>query len=363
MAIDPVSGTQASSATAASSRPAGGGADFAAVLVRHLERPRAEIASVRAEIASLRNGGMFAPPDSAIPYIEEPGSASPNVAELAARYATGDAADPYGWRQLARETAEAVIGPGYGWLFERQIDQESGFAPDVVFGSRTSTAGAEGIAQLMPQYYAGVDRSDPEAGLLAGAQTMRHYLTAWDGDVRKALASYNAGLGRVRSAVASHGEAWEDALPAETRQYLHAILGSNAPRYDPPAASEAAVFGGRGPGGVLSVPVDGATGTRGGADWLEYLAAAGSAVRAPSDGVVLSIDEVSGYSAIRLDHGNGWQSTLFGLGGVTAGVGDVVSRGQQLGALVGGGAEPARLRLGISYEGRALDPSRYLLPI
>ena len=46
-----------------------------------------------------------------------------------------------------------MIGPGYGALFARQMEQESGFASDVVYGKRVSTASAEGIAQLMPQYY------------------------------------------------------------------------------------------------------------------------------------------------------------------------------------------------------------------
>jgi hypothetical protein len=46
-----------------------------------------------------------------------------DMAALADRYATGGAAGPYGWRERARETAEAVIGLGYGWLFEWQIGQ------------------------------------------------------------------------------------------------------------------------------------------------------------------------------------------------------------------------------------------------
>ena len=104
------------------------------------------------------------------------------------------------------------MGPGFGDVFEAQIQQESGFDPEVAFGYRRSSAGAEGIAQLMPQYYAGVNRRDPEASLNAAAQSMRHYLAANGGDVRKALASYNAGLGTVQSLVAAHGAQWERGL-------------------------------------------------------------------------------------------------------------------------------------------------------
>jgi soluble lytic murein transglycosylase-like protein len=235
---------------------------FAAVLTRALDRPRSEISCVRAEIALFRGGGaLFSPPPRSIPLsatlpsVEASSIQLPIDADaLSSRYATGDVADPYGWPAMARQAAEEVIGPGCGSLFERQISQESGFAPDVVFGARRSSAGAEGIAQLMPQYYPTVDRADPAAGLMAGVETMRHYLTAWDGDVRKAMASYNAGLGRVRQLVEAHGDQWEQALPEETRQYLNAIVRNDALQYDPACPSEVAVFGGRGPGGVLSAP-------------------------------------------------------------------------------------------------------------
>ena len=84
---------------------------------------------------------------------------------------------------------------------------------------------------------------------------MRHYLTAWDGDVRQALASYNAGLGRVRSLVEAQGDNGESALRAETRMYRAEILGIDTPHFEPTGTDTAAVFGGRGSGGVLSAPV------------------------------------------------------------------------------------------------------------
>lgn len=367
MAIDAIGGaseSQPSEAAAARPQAPATTEQFAAVLTRHLDRPRSEIANVRAEIASFRGGGaLFAPNVAPVPVTTATATTPVNrdVATLSARYATGDLDDPYGWRQMARSTAEQVIGPGYGPLFERQIGQESGFAPDVVFGTRVSSAGAEGIAQLMPQYYPSVDRFDPEAGLLAGAQTMRHYLTAWDGDVRKALASYNAGLGRVRSDVEAHGDQWESALPAETRRYLNEILGTDRPNYDPAAVSEVAVFGGRGPGGVLSTPVT-ANSTQSGATWLNYFADGGGEVRAPSAAQIVSVDQIGGFHSVLLDHGNGWRSSLFGLSDVLPTVGATVARGELLGQLPGVPSDTAQLRLGISYEGRALDPRRYVLP-
>ncbi|MSQ31548.1 MAG: hypothetical protein EXR64_05985 [Dehalococcoidia bacterium] len=231
MAIDPVGAVQATTAVPAlpsTPPPSATTPSFAATLQAQLSRPRAEVAQIRAEVASLRDGGALrrstAPPTA-------DGSIAPHrLAALLAQQATGDSADAFGWRAMSRQLGDQVIAPGYGALFERQIQQESGFAPDVVYGLRRSTAGAEGIAQLMPQFYPGVARSDPRQGLLAGARTMQGHLATWDGDVRRALASYNAGLGRVQALVAAHGEGWEAKLPLETKQYLSAILGGARPR-------------------------------------------------------------------------------------------------------------------------------------
>ncbi|MEX2374273.1 MAG: lytic transglycosylase domain-containing protein [Dehalococcoidia bacterium] len=218
-------------------RPSPGSASFGDALGRLLAEPRAEISAIRSEVGAIRAGApIFQQPrviSSAVEMTSAGGlTGVPGWLEAQlATQATGDIADPYGWRGTSRQIGERVIGPGYGALFERQMQQESGFLPEVVYGLRVSTAGAEGIAQLMPQYYPHVDRTDPVAGLQAGAESMRQYLGMWDGDVRKALASYNAGPGRIQSLVASLGANWETGLPHETRTYLAAIVGHAAPRF------------------------------------------------------------------------------------------------------------------------------------
>lgn len=233
-AISPIGGSRPVSRVQPSTPAPSGGANFAGALQRQLDQPRAEIAQVRAEVSSLRNGGALRRlPGAAFPGVTDfaarPPSTPGEIAALLARQATGDASDPYGWREMSRQIGDRVVGPGFGAMFERQIQQESGFAPDVVTGQRRSSAGAEGIAQLMPQYYPHVNRTDPGQSLHAGAKSMQEYLRAWDGDVRKALASYNAGPGRVQSAVNAQGAAWETALPQETRDYLRAIVGTTRP--------------------------------------------------------------------------------------------------------------------------------------
>jgi soluble lytic murein transglycosylase-like protein len=259
-AISPIGGSRPVSRVEAGTPAPTGGANFASALQRQLDQPRAEIAQIRAEVSSLRNGGALRRmPGAALPGVTDfaarPPSTPAQIAALLARQATGDVSDPYGWREMSRQIGDSVIGPGFGAMFERQIQQESGFAPDVVIGQRRSSAGAEGIAQLMPQFYPHVDRTDPAQSLHAGAKSMQQYLQTWDGDVRKALASYNAGPGRVQAAVSAKGAAWETAVPQETRDYLRAIVGTTRPVFSPVAGfggGSSAGVGGLGLGGLLA---------------------------------------------------------------------------------------------------------------
>jgi hypothetical protein len=120
------------------------------------------------------------------------------------------------YRQAARDAARQYGVPED--LFLRVIQQESGFRPDV-----TSSAGAYGLAQLMPGTAAelGVDPRDPLQNLAGGARYLRQQLDAF-GDPALALAAYNAGPGRVRQ----YG-----GIPPfeETQNYVQRILGGAAP--------------------------------------------------------------------------------------------------------------------------------------
>lgn len=142
------------------------------------------------------------------------------------------------WEQVARNAAiSAGIDPE---IFARQIRAESGFNPNA-----GSPAGAVGIAQIMPATARGwgVDPTDPNASLTAAAKAMRKYLKSYDGDWRKALAAYNAGVG----AVAKYG-----GVPPykETQNYIARILNGKNPTgtvrpatTNPSPASTSAVVG------------------------------------------------------------------------------------------------------------------------
>ena len=76
-----------------------------------------------------------------------------------------------------------------------------------------------GLTQLMPgtARQLGVNQADPLANLVGGARYLRQLLDQFGGNVEKALAAYNAGPGRVRSA---------GGIPAiaETQNYVASIV-------------------------------------------------------------------------------------------------------------------------------------------
>ncbi len=80
-------------------------------------------------------------------------------------------------------------------LIRAMITQESGGRPCAV-----STAGAQGLMQLMPDVQQELSVNDPfdaRQSVEAGAKLMRSLLERYAGDVPKALAAYNAGPGAV----------------------------------------------------------------------------------------------------------------------------------------------------------------------
>jgi soluble lytic murein transglycosylase-like protein len=131
------------------------------------------------------------------------------------------------YHALARQDAQAAdVDPD---IFERQIQEESGFNPKAL-----SPAGAEGIAQFMPQVAAslGVNPWDPVSALAGAARLMASYLRKYDGDYAKALAAYNAGSARVASTIDSCGANWRACLPIETQRYIVIILQAVSQRQE-----------------------------------------------------------------------------------------------------------------------------------
>ena len=100
-------------------------------------------------------------------------------------------------------------------VFLSVINRESAFRPDAVSG-----AGAIGFGQLMPgtARELGVDPTDPAQNLEGSARYLRQMLDRHKGDMPLALASYNAGPGRVQRA--------GNTIPnnPETQAYVPGVL-------------------------------------------------------------------------------------------------------------------------------------------
>jgi soluble lytic murein transglycosylase-like protein len=86
-------------------------------------------------------------------------------------------------------------------------------------GVLTSSAGAQGIFQLMPSTAAGlgVDPTDPVQNIQGGIEYLSQMLSQFGGNVQLALAAYNAGPGAVTAA---------GGVPpyTETQNYVSSIM-------------------------------------------------------------------------------------------------------------------------------------------
>ena len=111
------------------------------------------------------------------------------------------------------------------------MHQESSFKPRAM-----SNKGARGLMQLMPgtaNRFGVSNIWDPRQNIEGGARYMRFLLDTFSGDVRLALAGYNAGEGAVMK--------YGNQVPpyAETREYVRRIGNRYGLIRDPEAVAEA----------------------------------------------------------------------------------------------------------------------------
>ena len=125
--------------------------------------------------------------------------------------AAQEIANPELARMIHAAAAKYAIDPK---LVSAVAEVESGGDQNAV-----SPAGAVGVMQLMPETAAGlgVNPYDMKSNVEGGAKYLREMLDTFDGDVKKAVAAYNAGANAVK--------AYGGVPPyAETQNYVTSVL-------------------------------------------------------------------------------------------------------------------------------------------
>jgi soluble lytic murein transglycosylase len=146
-----------------------------------------------------------------------------------------ECAYPRPWpAEVEAAAAEFRLPP---FLLYALLRTESAFDP-----AAASSAGAIGLAQLMPETAAGVasrlkagapDLLDPATSIRLGAAYLRQLIDYFDGDGMKALLAYNGGMGRVRRWMKENPALETDLLLetvplGETRDYGRKVLAAQA---------------------------------------------------------------------------------------------------------------------------------------
>jgi len=158
------------------------------------------------------------------PARAEPPGGSAGAANGEAAKAATTAAEPKGPRpsvdEICRTLAQAASDNELPEEFlTRLIWQESRFDPAAI-----SPAGAQGIAQFMPQTAAlrGLANAfEPLQALRESASYLRELRTTFRGNLGLAAAAYNAGPGPVEAWLADRRR----SLPFETQAYVRIVTG------------------------------------------------------------------------------------------------------------------------------------------
>lgn len=134
----------------------------------------------------------------------------------------------------AKSTLPAT-SPIHGWV--TQASNQYGVQDSLIYAimkaessfntKAKSPVGAYGLMQLMPHF--GTGRLDPKQNVALGTKYIGQLLKMFPKDARLAIASYNAGQGRVGNLLKKYGnsyEAIEKHLPNETRNYVRRVWGN-----------------------------------------------------------------------------------------------------------------------------------------
>ncbi|HKS86441.1 MAG TPA: lytic transglycosylase domain-containing protein [Pseudolabrys sp.] len=160
--------------------------------------------------------------DVPVAMDSQPGSSNDSDAQQKPPKTPKPPAEKHVVQRTRREICDAVVTTARTNdlpvpFFIRLLFQESGFKSDVV-----SRAGAQGIAQFMPETAATVglhNPFDPLPAIAASARLLGDLVRQF-GNLGLAAAAYNAGPRRIQDWLAKKGK-----LPEETQHYVKTITG------------------------------------------------------------------------------------------------------------------------------------------
>ena len=180
------------------------------------------------EVINRQREAMDLPPLEIPPAIQATQELSPEYKKFLDTYKS----PPRTIRAMSQftEFKPELIPGGYGEIIERSakasgihpaiiagiLETESSWLPEVISGARRSSAGAVGIAQLMPEYHPGVDATNPEASIMYAGQYLKKLMTDFGFSLEDAIRAYNGG---------NDPRNWNNA---ETKAYLPKVLKAAA---------------------------------------------------------------------------------------------------------------------------------------
>jgi len=129
---------------------------------------------------------------------------------------------------VLQKAAQYGIDPGVAYA---QMERESGWRQDVIFGPYVGGAGERGISQFTPETWATygsgphTNAYDPNLALDAWGGYMTYLLGLFGGDYQKALTGYNGGPGHLTNPSRYGGPS---AAALEYGSTLAAYRGSGA---------------------------------------------------------------------------------------------------------------------------------------
>jgi len=127
----------------------------------------------------------------------------------------------YGLRDFFSGNGGTLSAPSLDGIIDSQYTVESARGKNLL-----SPKGARGPMQFMPDTWKDWGRGDINS-LKDSQDAARRYdmflLNRYGGDVRKALAAYNWGMGNLDKDIAKNGANWESHAPRETQDYIARI--------------------------------------------------------------------------------------------------------------------------------------------